>query len=74
MTIKQRFYLSWIVMVVAAIVVISANTIFVPATSYIARDLGVAEATMSSNMVFSRISMIVCMFCFAAFADLGEDR
>ena len=61
-------------MVVAAIVVISANTIFVPATSYIARDLGVAEATMSSNMVFSRISMIVCMFCFAAFADLFTSR
>ena len=61
-------------MVVSAIVVISANTIFVPATSYIARDLGVAEATMSSNMVLSRISMIVCMFCFAAFADLFTSR
>ena len=74
MTTKQRFYLSWTVMVVAAIVVISANTIFVPATSYIAKELGVAEATMSSNMVFSRISMIVCMFCFAAFADLFTSR
>lgn len=74
MTAKQRFYLSWTVMVVAAIVVISANTIFVPATSYIARDLGVSEAAMSSNMVFSRISMIVCMFCFAAFADLFSSR
>ena len=74
MSTRQRFYLSWTVMVVAAIIVISANTIFVPATSYIARDLGVAEAAMSSNMVFSRISMIVCMFCFAAFADLFTSR
>ena len=74
MSTRQRFYLSWTMMVVAAIIVISANTIFVPATSYIARDLGVAEAAMSSNMVFSRISMIVCMFCFAAFADLFTSR
>ena len=74
MTPRQRFYLSWTVMVVAAIVVISANTIFVPATSYIARDLGVEEAAMSSNMVLSRISMIICMFCFAAFADLFTSR
>ena len=74
MTERQRFYLSWTVMVAAAIIVISANTIFVPATSYIARDLGVDEAAMSSNMVFSRMSMIVCMFCFAAFADLFTSR
>ena len=74
MTTKQRFYFSWIVMVLAAIAVISANTIFVPATSYIARDLGVEEAVMSSNMVLSRISMIVCMFCFAAFADMFTSR
>lgn len=74
MTTKKRFYLSWVVMVLSAIIVISANTIFVPATSYIARDLGVKEAVMSSNMVLSRISMIVCMFCFAAFADLFTSR
>ncbi len=61
-------------MVAAAIIVISANTIFVPSTSYIARDLGVDEAAMSSNMVFSRLSMIICMFCFAAFADLFTSR
>ena len=61
-------------MVMAAIIVISANTIFVPATSYIARDLGTNEAAMSSNMVFSRFSMIVCMFCFGAFADLFTSR
>ena len=61
-------------MMTAAIVIISANSIFVPATSYIARDLGVAEAAMSSNMVFSRSGMIICMFCFAAFADLFTSR
>jgi len=61
-------------MVAAAIIVISANTIFLPSTSYIARDLGVDEAAMSSNMVFSRLSMIICMFCFAAFADLFTSR
>ena len=74
MTERQRFYLSWTVMVVAAIIVISANTIFVPSTSYIARDMGVDEAAMSSNMVFSRLSMIICIFCFAAFADLFSSR
>ena len=74
MTTKKRFYLSWVVMILSAIIVISANTIFVPATSYIAKDLGVEEAAMSSNMVFSRISMIICMFCFAAFADLFTSR
>ena len=74
MTTNQRFYTSWTLMMTAAIVVISANSIFVPATSYIARDLGVAEAVMSSNMVFSRTGMIVCMFCFAAFADLFTSR
>lgn len=58
----------------AAIIVISANSIFIPATSYIAKDLGVEEAVMSSNMVFSRISMIVCMFCFASFADMFTSR
>ena len=61
-------------MMTAAVVIISANSIFVPATSYIARDLGVAEAAMSSNMVFSRLGMIICMFCFAAFADLFTSR
>ena len=61
-------------MMTAAIVIISANSIFVPATSYIARDLGVEEAAMSSNMVFSRSGMIICMFCFAAFADLFTSR
>ena len=61
-------------MVAAAVIVIAANTIFIPATSYIAKDLGTDEATMSSNMVFSRISMIVCMFCFGAFADLFTSR
>ena len=61
MTTKKRFYLSWVVMILSAIIVISANTIFVPATSYIAKDLGVEEAAMSSNMVFSRISMIICI-------------
>ena len=61
-------------MVAAAIIVISANTIFVPSTSYIARDLGVDEAAMSSNMGFSRLSMIICMICFAAFADLFTSR
>ena len=61
-------------MMTAAIVIISANSIFVPATSYIARDLGVAEAAMSSNMVFSLSGMIICMFCFAAFADLFTSR
>ncbi len=74
MTEKQRFYFSWTVMVVSAIIVIAANTIFIPATAYIAKDLGVDEATMSSNMVFSRISMIVCMFSFGAFADLFSQR
>ena len=74
MTTNQRFYISWALMMTAAIVIISANSIFVPATSYIARDLGVAEAAMSSNMVFSRSGMIICMFCFAAFADLFTSR
>lgn len=74
MTTKQRFYFSWTMMVAAAVIVIAANTIFIPATSYIAKDLGTDEATMSSNMVFSRISMIVCMFCFGAFADLFSSR
>ena len=74
MTTNQRFYISWTLMMTAAIVIISANSIFVPATSYIARDLGVAEAAMSSNMVFSRSGMIICMFCFAAFADLFTSR
>ena len=74
MTTNQRFYISWMLMMTAAIVIISANSIFVPATSYIARDLGVAEAAMSSNMVFSRSGMIICMFCFAAFADLFTSR
>ena len=74
MTKNNRFYISWTLMMTAAIIVISANSIFVPATSYIARDLGVAEAVMSSNMVFSRSGMIVCMFCFAAFADLFTSR
>ena len=74
MTEKKRFCLSWTVMVAAAIIVISANTIFIPATSYIAKDLCVDEAAMSSNMVFSRISMIVCMFSFGAFADLFSQR
>ena len=61
-------------MVTAAIIVIAANTIFIPAMSYIARDLGTDEAAMSSNMVFSRTSMIICMFCFGAFADLFTSR
>lgn len=74
MTERQRFGISWTLMMTAAVVIISANSIFVPATSYIARDLGVAEAAMSSNMVFSRLGMIVCMFCFAAFADLFTSR
>ena len=74
MTTNQRFYISWMLMMTAAIVIISANSIFVPATSYIARDLGVAEAAMSSNMVFSRSGMIICMFCFAAFVDLFTSR
>ena len=74
MTTNNRFYISWTLMMTAAIIVISANSIFVPATSYIARDLGVAEAVMSSNMVFSRSGMIICMFCFAAFADLFTSR
>ena len=74
MTEKQRFNLSWTVMILSAIIVIAANTIFVPATSYIAKDLAVDEAAMSSNMVFSRISMIVCMFSFGAFADLFTQR
>lgn len=74
MTDRQRFFLSWTVMITAAIIVISANSIFVPAVSYIARDLGTDEAAMSSNMVFSRVSMIVCMFCFGAFADLFSSK
>ena len=61
-------------MTLSAIVVIAANSIFIPATAYIARDFGVEEAAMSSNVAFSRISMIICMFSFAAFADLFSHR
>lgn len=61
-------------MTLSAIVVIAANSIFIPATAYIARDFGVQEAAMSSNVAFSRISMIISMFCFAAFADLFSHR
>ena len=61
-------------MTLAAISVISANSIFVPSLSYIADELGTSEAMASSNMAVSRICMVVCMFCFGAFADLFSTK
>ena len=61
-------------MTVAAISIISANSIFVPSLSYIADELGTSEAMASSNMAVSRICMVVCMFCFGAFADLFSTK
>ena len=61
-------------MALAAISVISANSIFVPSLSYIADELGTSEAMASSNMAVSRICMVVCMFCFGAFADLFSTK
>ena len=61
-------------MTLAVISVISANSIFVPSLSYIADELGTSEAMASSNMAVSRICMVVCMFCFGAFADLFSTK
>jgi len=71
---RKEYLLSWGVMTLAAISVISANSIFVPSLSYIADELGTSEAMASSNMAVSRISMVVCMFCFGAFADLFSTK
>ncbi|MBO7130219.1 MAG: MFS transporter [Prevotella sp.] len=70
----KRYLISWTLMTLAAISVISANSIFVPSLSYIADELGTSEAMASSNMAVSRICMVVCMFCFGAFADLFSTK
>ena len=71
---SKGYYLSWTLMTIAAISIISANSIFVPSLSYIADELGTSEAMASSNMAVSRICMVICMFCFGAFADLFSTK
>ncbi|MBR2151331.1 MAG: MFS transporter [Prevotella sp.] len=71
---RKQYLLSWTLMTLAAISVISANSIFVPSLSYIADELGTSEAVASSNMAVSRVCMVVCMFCFGAFADLFSTK
>lgn len=71
---SKGYYLSWTLMTLAAISIISANSIFVPSLSYIADELGTSEAMASSNMAVSRICMVICMFCFGAFADLFSTK
>ena len=71
---SKGYYLSWTLMTIAAISIISANSIFVPSLSYIADELSTSEAMASSNMAVSRICMVICMFCFGAFADLFSTK